>query len=1031
MMMTIHFITRLNHLFDRLINFFLFVSFQRKMVHRSGSTHQYVEINENEESTELSAKAEKKPLESTSQENFIEPEATAENVTTAPVEIKRGTRTSQRLKSVSLETLRIPTTKDKPNVSQSTITVPTFFGSNGIGPIAFDRKSIRARRNTITDCVQSLTFRSEKLTGVPFVSKKFEKPRTKNETATTPRASTSKSDTEDASDAPPELLTERLHCSVSLERLSGIIDNLVVSKLIDGDESVPGGYKTLCLYCERTFSSQKLHSKHVERVHHSPAGRRLSARNSIASTSTVYAGCSYCNVGKVTCLPTEELLPLLHHLVEVHYDKYFACKECVVRFTNDDALKVHMDELHNGGTNSLRKSGSFAKRRAKVLSRSEKDLRSITTPLEVQVDFDNDSNAMDESQSSEEPSMRSRLRRTRGTDDKQSAQKPILQGEEMILSRLGLAQNRSPRFTKTSKNRRDTPSEASSSRSGTPISRAMRSSKSARSTTVTASNAEINEFSATKSIVNGKPDPIDGTFDENFYESVNGNVKKNLSCHLDGKLGGGPMSPSPLSPVEAVPAVRSILVKSPLITDNEIHEATTISAVTAFPTLLTEQQYGLDPSLSGKIKKPITRHSWKWRWDCVKKYKYVNEGGKMVKKVKQPMAGFRDLSKLDMWTQLTMRTKHEASSREETNLTGDDAPLTVGEVAREEKRKLIQQLNKILDTRVLPQINLEQNDQSIIKLEKMDDGSATSMSNALNEGNKQSDLNFPGMLNLIKLERTRPKPNIVLSGEWARPRCYICVGCGDKFETVRLLEEHKANKHPFVHSTHYEVVGKELIDGNLLQNFYIPSTALQRHDRFHNRRQNPFANMVEDSMDSETSYTTISMSKSESIDMDSNSRNSKVSVSSSATITSRSTIDGGSDPTANKKQCSKCNRNCNGSLELYRHMLDCSSDYVWILAKKRQNIKYRYFGTKRRRVHRHNQGLRKIPRPRPKKEENSDTSSQKSKEPATPRPRPSDGKTCCSFHIFSFAKINLDFYFQPNPFNECWPICQPNALCAR
>lgn len=35
-------------------------------------------------------------------------------------------------------------------------------------------------------------------------------------------------------------------------------------------------------------------------------------------------------------------------------------------------------------------------------------------------------------------------------------------------------------------------------------------------------------------------------------------------------------------------------------------------------------------------------------------------------------------------------------------------------------------------------------------------------------------------------------------------------------------------------------------------------------------------------------------------------------------------------------------------MDLYRHMLDCSGDYVWSLAKKR---KYRYYcGTKKRRA---------------------------------------------------------------------------------
>lgn len=845
--------------------------------------------------------------------------------------------------------------------------------------------------------------RNERLNAVQFASKCNDKTRTKNEAATSrPSGGGSKSDTEDNVDQSKPLLSDKLNCSVSLERLSGIIDNLLVAKSgnnDDNDEAAASANKTLCLYCDRSFSSQKLHSKHVERIHHSPSGRRLSARNTAAIASNIYIGCSYCNVGKITCLPVDDLLPLLHHLVEVHNDKYFACEDCMLRFANEDALMAHDDDFHNGRERARKSRNVFSKRRIKDLSKSDRDLRSITTPLEVQVDFNNDLTVTaDDSQSSEEPSMRRRLRRNK-----------ILHGSETILSRLGLAQNRSPRTMKGAKNRRGADSTAEPYRSETPSSsssRSTRSNKNARTATVTANNVETADFASNKSVVNGKPETIVSTFDEDFYESVTGNVKKNLSCHLDGKLESGPMSPSPMSPVEAVPAVRSILVRSPIVSDSEIHEATTISAVTAFPTLLTEQQYGVDPCITGKMKKPITRHSWKWRWDCVKKYKYVNEGGKIVKKVKQPIAGIRDLSKLDMWTQLTMRSKHEAAFREDNNLTGDEAHSAVGEVAREEKRRTIDQLNEILDTRVLPQISSEQNDQSIIKLERMDDGSASSSAALIAAGRSAADLNFPTNLNLIKLERAIQKPNIVLSGEWARPRCYICFGCGGKFETVRSLEEHKVNKHPHVYSTHYEIVGKELIDGNLLQNFYIPKNALHCHEQYNKRLT--FANMADDSMDSETSYTTISLQKSESIDMDSNSRNSKVSVSSASvasTVSRSSTVSSSED--VNKKRCTKCDRGYNGFVELYRHMLDCSSDYYWLLAKKRQNIKYRYFGTKRRRVHRPNKGcMRKVPRP--KKEDTSDGSSPKSKDPPTPRTRPSDGK--CSA-ITSMYKANRgDFH---------------------
>ena len=433
-----------------------------------------------------------------------------------------------------------------------------------------------------------------------------------------------------------------------------------------------------------------------------------------------------------------------------------------------------------------------------------------------------------------------------------------------------------------------------------------------------------------------------------------------------------------------------------------------MAAFTAFPTLLTAQQYGVDSNGSGKMKKPITKNSWKWKWDCVKKYKYVNEGGKIVKKVKQPMAGLRDLSKLDMWTQLAMRNKREVLTRQEFEASSEANELSAGEAARDEKRKLISQLDHILDRRVLPQINLEQNDQSIIKIEKTEEESNAEVSHgslavATTSTAARND-QIPEALNLLK--RNQPldnRSNLILSGEWARPRCYICFGCGSKFPTIRSLEEHKVTKHPYVHSTHYEIVGKALIDGNLLENFYIPSMALQRQIEC-NKKANPhYFNSIcaEDSMDSMTSYSN-SLTKSDSIDMDSNSLNSKMSMSSTASSSSIAVYEENTKKfSVVKSRCSKCQRDCNGMLDLYRHMLDCSGDYAWLLAKKRNSIKYRYFGSKRRRAHRANNGHAKVIRPKTKSEPN-ENATPKVKGPPTPRPRPSDGK--CFPRQLIFAK---------------------------
>lgn len=983
---------------------------QNKMVHRSGSTNQCVELVENDESNTKIQNDLQIDDTNASQQPTIP--TTANNDS----DIKRPVRISKRLCSISADVMLPP--KPIQTISNTKLAAPSI-GTSAIPSCssssssssssslvaAFKPKAIRNRRYTVNDCVR------------PF---------DQTVPSATHSTATVKIDVKSHDDL-YNIHKDRLNCSVSLERLSDFPGTFISS---DSSDTTNATNKILCLYCDRTFLNATLHEKHVERLHQSILGRRISARNTAGgpSATTNYPGCSYCNIGKVTCLQNDELIQLVYHLIDRHSDKYFACKPCLIRFQTRDLLSKHATAVHglkettpikessvarktNRNVQSFSSSSSFSSVSSSSSSSSSwlTQPTSAVTPLSVQVDFDTMDSEMDPL--STEPNLRNRLRSSNDLKtgrNEQSTRKQLLSNEETFLSRLGIGLNRSPRSRKGAKNRRGCPSEMFDS---------IRSTRSSRNS----SKSAANDSSDASKPTNNKLDPIASAFDEDFYESVNQNVKQNLSCHLDGKMESGPMSPSPLSPVANIPTVRSILVKSPLVPETEIHEATTISAFTAFPTLLTAQQYGGESLANGKMKKPITKNSWKWKWDCVKKYKYVNEGGRIVKKVKQSTSGMRDLSTLDMWTQLTMRTRHENTARRELEISGADNILNVGEAAREEKRKLIDCLNQILDTRILPNISIERSDQTIIKIERTDDHKKLETFNGLNlvpriPAVSNDDQSFPASIQLIKRDRTteRSQSPLILSGEWARPRCYICFGCGSLFPTLRTLEDHKTNKHPFVQSTHYEIVGKELIDGDLFRNFYIPALALQRHNEHNRKSFFPAICSAEDSMDSITSYT---LTKSDSFDLDTNSRNSKVSVSSAASVSdglpySTSADDeSSSDRTLTQTTvCSKCERQCKGTMDLYRHMLDCSSDYAWLMAKKRNNVKYRYFGSRRRRPQRSSStNARRMARPK-KERHNSDTSSsQKSKEPSTPRQRPSDGNQSICIFLFIYQELKSNF----------------------
>lgn len=801
-------------------------------------------------------------------------------------------------------------------------------------------------------------------------------------------------------------------CSVSLDRIPGFAETLSqLQKRLDRGTSVSSPCiamdKTLCLYCERSFSSHKLYAKHSERVHQSSGeGRRLSSRNSNTEPAfQAFAGCFYCNAGKLAALQADELPRLFKHLCDHHMDKYFACRLCLVRFVTAEVLHDHQQQFHPREATRAIALKSETSRSSADLESLDDTTSSSLTPI---AKYDEDTTAADESLDAAvaQQTLRSSRRQQAlllAAQKQPTAttlrKKQMLRNQDTLLSRLGITQNRTTRTRRgclkpiTSAAATATRAEGAL-RSETPSNRAKKNNRMSAAAAGSAAAFAGGDGSNGGDAANISPlAAVSGRiiFDENFYESVNANVRQNLSCHIDGKLEGGP---SPRGPVQAVPSVRSTLVCSPAVAENEIHEATALAALTAFPTLLTAQQYGAEPMPSGKMKKPITKNSWKWKWDCVRKYKYVNEGGKFVKKIKQPMAGLRDLSKLDMWTQLTMRSKHERIVQQ----SGCDEQLIgVGEVMRQEKRRLITQLDDILDSRILPKINLEQNDQRIVKLEVDDDTASTPSApstpvKTTNAAPAATADDLPSSLLLVRRDSTTERNcrPIVLSGEWARPRCYICVGCGARFENMKMLDDHKQSRHPHVQSTHYEIVGKELMDGNLFRHFFIPANALQRHSEHLRRRSSPAVvaidakeSMVEDSMDSHASFA-----KSDSFDTDSNSRNSKISSSSSttqrnSTPTSSSAASSIASNDPLRKLCTKCQKPCNGLMELYRHMLDCAGDYAWQLAKKRQHLRHRYFGTRRRRAQRANRRDRQAG-PKPERT--------RLRVPQAARQRPSDGK---------------------------------------
>lgn len=889
--------------------------------------------------------------------------------------------------------------------------------------------------------------------------------------------------------------------------------------------------KNLCLYCDRKFSSHKMQLKHVDKFHCLQQDRRCSGRNAqlqqqqqtprkrkSAVGSQNFPGCNFCQKTKgqsqPVILPAAELSSLFLHLTDCHTDKYFGCKTCVIRFQNISKLSKHMEVVHKSlpyvfDENSSKSKDNDTDSLVSVdkLSVAERSKLSVKRQQRTQKSVNSCLSAGG-----------SNVGGVSSTSQCNTAIAPntsVIGAEEPILSRLGLTQNRLPNNRKGVRLRREklipemllkseqnhTSSTNFAFGQTTSISASSTSSSTCSPKLRGKSTKVISGFSGDNNSdvvfrVPTRNDILSCVFDDNFYKEVVSNVRNNLLFHLDGKIMGNSMQELDTSLVRHShqPQIRSTLVKSPIVVttmDSEIHAATSLAAVTAFPTLLTAEQFGGDAS-SSKIRRPHTKNSWKWKWDSVKKFKLINEGGKIVKKMKHPMLGLRDLSKLDMWTQLTMRQKHELQQQQKGNVPSGDnqwhRPTTLTDISsdpsREEKQRLNDQLNFILDMRLLPHIILEQNEQAIIKLENDEFGIAPTQMTSEDCGDNFmaqtfADESFLSMLNLLPNYDTKnTRTKLVLSGEWARPRCYLCICCGAKFEKLKSLEEHKMFRHSQILSTHYEVVGRELLNGNLLRHLFIPKKALSRYGNdmenslaysgaarrlFWHKNETLIREITNNEESSDSLQSVLhscttnspslknSSSSTEDCDIDSKlstsaglqlignttvvspthsiqscsstssaggKRQSKIQTSLRSLPTTSTNINSGSSTSNNiGSGCSKCGRKCNGVLDLYRHMLDCSGDYIWSLAKKR---KYRYYcGSKKRRpCNKHsilelrknkNKTVVKTPSISNDNttEEGAVSSSNFPKTKSSPRSRPSDGKL-----IFMFCCNNVQFVFK-------------------
>lgn len=267
-------------------------------------------------------------------------------------------------------------------------------------------------------------------------------------------------------------------------------------------------------------------------------------------------------------------------------------------------------------------------------------------------------------------------------------------------------------------------------------------------------------------------------FDTNFYSKVAGNVQENLSKFLDGSFN---FNPDPDN---------TIKTRKP---------KNVINAAEGFPILLACEQYSRS-ILDGYLPRAIApKHKWKWdnldndknlSPDQIRRNSHINNCIVTL------------VSNLDIWTQLCMRRKFE-------NKFNHGPP----EKKTEKQNIISKELKEILESREIP----------------------TTSQVAVKHAGKlmphREGLDFPASLGLApSAPRYELQPS-VLSGEWVRPRSYVCCACGSQTRDPRALSAHMSNDHPNASVQHYEIVGEPLLNADILKHLYVPPTQMCNRTR--------------------------------------------------------------------------------------------------------------------------------------------------------------------------------------------------------
>lgn len=264
-------------------------------------------------------------------------------------------------------------------------------------------------------------------------------------------------------------------------------------------------------------------------------------------------------------------------------------------------------------------------------------------------------------------------------------------------------------------------------------------------------------------------------FNKVFFTKVGHNIQENLANFLDGCLN------------QRDSKFGNIIKRK--------FKKNLTSTVQGFPVLLAPEQCSRG-NIDNNIPKTIA-FKYKWKWPN-------SENDKSILQQQFNRDSHTDnciitaISKLDLWTQLRMRQRFDTiflnvTKKIENTITQDDDKNHPGN-------------------------SHSPNTSSQFVENKID---------FINQGYE----NFPFSLGLAPSTPKNVIKPAVLSGEWARPRKYVCCACGEHFEEAKSLSNHIGIQHPNALIDFCEIVGDHLLYADTLKQLHVPFTQISNRNR--------------------------------------------------------------------------------------------------------------------------------------------------------------------------------------------------------